>query len=175
MQSYNMGFLVDFLLFAVVLTEVKTLIPPWTFIALDTASSGGAFSLTDWTWATMPSADFCLAFWIYVDPVTTQGSHLVYIASPVATVALIWYSDDTIRLNRFSFDNAPLSISRTSYTPKLWLHVVLTTNGDAICEILSLRVGNQNQRCKTASLPLLSTAQIFAPHYSSGPFKVKSM
>ena len=75
-----MRWLVDALLLAVVVSEVKTLIPPWTIIALNSYGNGGDFNLLTWNWVgSMPSSDFCLSFWVYVSTSTPSDPDILHI------------------------------------------------------------------------------------------------
>ena len=176
-MACNMGWLVDALLLAVVLTEVKTLIPPWSFIALNTYQNGEAINLIDWGWTSLPSSDFSLAFWVYVSTATSSDPSIVYIQSGSESSKEFFWNNDGLLMwdqNPFFFVGSPAVVSRTTYTYKAWFHLVITTSGSSLCEVLTLRVGAQNQRCAPA-ISLLSTTTIIAPYIYSDSFIVKSM
>ena len=167
----------DALLLAVVLTEVKILIPPWSFIALNTNQSGEAFNLIDWSWTSLPSSDFCLAFWVYVSTAVECNSGIFSIQLGDRSDFMCWNNDDSLAWydNVFLLDGSPLVVSRTTSSPKVWFHFVLTSDGSSLCEVLTLRVGNQNQRCQDTTFTLDSTTQIIAPAIFGTPIIVKSM
>ena len=170
-----MGWLVDALLLAAVLTEVKTLIPPWTFIALNTNQSGEAIKLITWDWvSSMPSSDFCLSFWIYADTATSDMVDLLNIYFNPSRLEIYWQQVFDLMLWQPNIFASSVVISRDSYAYKPWFHLVLATNGSSLCAIITLRVGTQNQRCTTNPFSLSSTSRIYAPYpLSSSNFIVK--
>ena len=174
-----MGRLLDGLLLAAVLAEVKTLIPPWTFIPLITYENGAGFKLETWSWvSSMPSSDFCLSFWVYVNTETVFPSFILgisYGSNGSNEKLLYWTLDNKLEWHPtpFSFDGSPLVVSRTTYPKKLWFHFVLTSDKTSLCEIITLRFGSQNKRCQTPTVSLDSTSKIMAP-ITYDTFRVKS-
>ena len=71
--------------------EVKTLIPPWTFIPLITSANGGAINLISGDWVSpMPSSDFCLSLRILLGKSISSTPDFISIYNGTTNLNYYW-------------------------------------------------------------------------------------